>query len=248
MLQRKHYLPTCNSTAVTLPISQRTTFVSWPGSPALQSRSDDLYNSLGLLTGKTEYAYGSGSPGSPVRQSAIAYATLGGGISNRPSSVTVTSGGATVAQTSYTYDSSPLTSVTGIAQHNDASYGTGNTIRGNLTKLQSLVSGTTFLTSSATYDTTGQRLTITDPAGNVVTLSYTDNFFTDNGANPPSVFTHSAPTNAYLTKMIDPIHRYRRHVWVLHLHWRGCIICRSEWCGRLPGLRLGGPNIFRIHG
>jgi RHS repeat-associated protein len=195
----------CNSTAITLPITQRTTFVVWPGS-SLESRSDDLYNGLGLMTEKEEYAYGSGSAGSLVRQSVIAYASVGNGIFDRPGSITITSGaGATVAKTFYTYDSNPLTSVMGVAQHNDASFGTSDLYRGNLAMVQDWVSGSTYLTSSATYDTTGQRLTTTDPAGNVVMFGYTDNYFTDNGANPPQAFTSAAPTNAFVTKITDPI-------------------------------------------
>jgi RHS repeat-associated protein len=91
----------------------------------------------------------------------------------------------------------------GIVHHNDSSYGTGNTVRGNLTEVQQLVSGTSnYLNTFKSYDITGQAPTSTDSNGNITTYSYTDNFFTDSGNNAtPTASTPPAPTNAYLTKV-----------------------------------------------
>ena len=44
--------------------------------------------------------------------------------------------------------------------------------RGNVTLVQQLVGGSTYLNSSATYDMTGQSLTFTDPNGAQSTLNY----------------------------------------------------------------------------
>ena len=88
-------------------------------------------------------------------------------ILNRPTSVTISGG----AQTLYAYDGGSLTSVTGMPGHDDGTYTTANTLRGNVTLVQQLV-GSTYLNSSATYDTTGQALTSTDPNGAQTTLGY----------------------------------------------------------------------------
>ncbi len=61
------------------------------------------------------------------------------------------------------------------------------------------------LSTTLTYDTTGQVRQVTDPKSNVTTLSYTDSFFHDNGSNPAQAYTPPAPTNAYLTQITRPI-------------------------------------------
>lgn len=111
----------------------------------------------------------------------------------------------TVAKTTVTYDSygsNGLTLVTGASNHDDANYGTSFTARCNPTSVSRLVSGTTYLTNSMTYDTTGQILTSTDPAGNQTTFSYLDNFYKDIGdGSPPQAYSPSTPTNAYVTQI-----------------------------------------------
>src|SRR5882762_10171784 len=90
--------------------------------------------------------------------------------------------------------------ITGVAQHDDTNFGTGNTVRGDLTQVQRLISGTsTYLTTSTNFDTTGQTVTSTDGNGNVTTYSYADNFFNDNGdTSNPVPYTPPGPTNAFL--------------------------------------------------
>jgi YD repeat-containing protein len=114
--------------------------------------------------------------------------------------------GTQVAETKTTYDSTALTSVAGITHHDDANYGTGNTVRGNPTLAQRWVSGSTYLSTTSYYDTTGQLTQVTDPLANNTTFSYSDNFFTDSstGTNPPSPYT-GTHTNAYLTLVTLPI-------------------------------------------
>ena len=138
---------------------------------------------------------------------------------NRPTSVTLCSntgsssycsgGGSVVSQTQYTYDaygSGGPTSITGIANHDDADFGSTYTQRGNPTSIYQWVSGSNYLTSSFTYDTTGQTLSMKDPALNLTTYGYADNFFTDNGnGTTPATYTPSQPTNAYLTSVTDAI-------------------------------------------
>src|SRR5260370_11773656 len=56
-----------------------------------------------------------------------------------------------------------------------------------------------------TYDTAGQLLTASDPAGNQISFNYADNFFVDNGSNPPQTYTPSAPTDAFPKTITLPI-------------------------------------------
>ena len=127
-------------------------------------------------------------------------------ILNRPTSVTVTnSSGGTVAQTLFSYDGSTLASATGMSNHDDTNYGTSNSVRGNVTQIQRLISGSTYLTTSMTYDMTGQVRTTTDSNGNVTQYDYTDNFYTDPGnGQAPTTKSVNPPTNAYLKTITYP--------------------------------------------
>lgn len=126
-----------------------------------------------------------------------------------PGNITVTNGAGTqtVAQTNTTFDSygSGLISLTGITHHDDTNFGANYTTRCNPTSISKLVSGTTYLTTSMTYDTTGQVRSITDPNNNATTLDYADNFYNDAGDNTALVPYTPSPTNAYLTTATLPI-------------------------------------------
>jgi RHS repeat-associated protein len=156
----------CNSTAITLPITQRTIFRQWPG--GLESRSDRFYNSYGLVTEKDEYAYGSGAPGALARKTLTTYATLSNGIFNKPATVTVQDGsGNTKSQTTYTYDQGTVTSTSSTPQLVAVS---GS--RGNTTTISYLVQGSTSLSKTYTYYDTGNLSTATDVNGAVTTYTY----------------------------------------------------------------------------
>ena len=110
-------------------------------------------------------------------------------------------GGNKVAESALGYDSTSLTSITGITHHDDTNYGAGNYTRGNPTVVQQWVSGTTYLTQTDYYDTTGQLVQTTDPHGTNTTYSFADSFATDNGNTPPAGYTPATPTNAYVTQV-----------------------------------------------
>ena len=99
-----------------------------------------------------------------------------------------------------------LFSATGMTSHDDVNYGTAMNYRGNLTQVQRLVSGTSnYLTTSMTYDMTGQVRTATDSKGNQTTYAYTDNFYDDPGdGSTPTAHSVSTPTNAYLKTITSP--------------------------------------------
>jgi RHS repeat-associated protein len=95
---------------------------------------------------------------------------------------------------------------TGITNHDDTNFGTGTTFeRGNPTTVRDWVSGSTYLCTENSYDTTGQVTQRVDTAGKVVNFSYTDNYFLDAGISvPPSAYTAPKPTNAYATSVTVP--------------------------------------------
>jgi RHS repeat-associated protein len=179
------------------------------------------YDSYGNITMMEENNFYTGYlPSNPDRTTCISYLNstnyVNALILNRPSTVTVVDNWSStpcnappaahiIAQTIYSYDGSALASATGKANHDDTNFGTSNTVRGNLTQVKRLVSGSTFLTTSMTYDMTGQVKTSTDTNGNVTQYDYTDNFYMDPGdGQNPSTKSVSPSTNAYLTKITYP--------------------------------------------
>jgi YD repeat-containing protein len=195
--------PDCSNggTAYVRPI-QVVTSMPGPGG-TLNSQTQYSYDSpyYGDITAIKQWNYTTGGFGStPDRETDYTYlnssAYISANILNRVTSKSVYQSGVQEAQTLTSYDSTGLTSVTGVTHHDDTNYGSGNTVRGNPTVVQQWVSGSTYLTTTNYYDTTGQLLKTTDPAGNSISYSYADNF---DGYAPP------APTNAYLTQVTLPI-------------------------------------------
>jgi RHS repeat-associated protein len=195
--------PDCSNggTAYVRPI-QVVTSMPGPGG-TLNSQAEYSYDSpyYGNVTAIKQWNYTTGGFGStPDREADYTYLNsssyISANILNRVTGKTVSQSGVQQAQTLTSYDSTPLTSMTGVTHHDDTNYGTGNTVRGNPTAVQQCVSGSTYLTTTNYYDTTGQLVKTTDPAGNSISYSYADNF---DGYAPP------APTNAYLTQVTLPI-------------------------------------------
>jgi RHS repeat-associated protein len=182
----------------------------------------------GNVTSVQEWAFRSGTqssavfPALPDRATYTKYATIGTNNNiNRPTAVTVCNnsagsdsncpgGGITTARTTIAYDTYgasnvlPLKDVPSAIQHDDTNFGTGLTARGNPTQISQLVSGSTYLTTYLSYDTTGEVIQVFDSNLNKTTYSYTDNFYYDNGSNPPPKYAPSS-TNAYVTSVTDPI-------------------------------------------
>ncbi len=79
----------------------------------------------------------------------------------------------------------------------DTGFGIGNLGRGNPTQVQQWVDGSSYLTTTMLYDTTGQVVQSVDPAGNPTCYNYADNFFNENGPSSMSSYSPPAPTNAY---------------------------------------------------
>jgi RHS repeat-associated protein len=223
----------CTGNSFIRLLSQQTTVPSSSG--GLTKQTSYTYDSpqYGNITAIKEWRYvptGNGFASVPDRATYKSYLYYTGGYYtssgtiyyagqnniNRPLSVTVCNnsgsdsacpgGGSRVSQSLYTYDANSPTSITGVANHDDNDFGVSFTTRGNATSISQWVSGSNYLTTSYAYDTTGQVLSKTDPAGNVTNYSYADSFFTDNGnGTSPSSYSPTHPTNAYLTKVTDAI-------------------------------------------
>ncbi|HXQ27062.1 MAG TPA: RHS repeat-associated core domain-containing protein [Candidatus Acidoferrales bacterium] len=177
----------CNSTAVTLPIAQKTTYKLWPG--GLESEINTLYDeeacgnsncSNGLAKENDEYAYGNGAPGSLVRKTLITYASLGNSIVGKPSQVTVKDASGNIkAQTTYCYDEGTPSGTTTCNAAGSPTQ-TNNTpqhvavsgSRGNVTTIAQLASGSTTLGKIFTYYDTGNVNVATDVNGAQTTLTY----------------------------------------------------------------------------
>ncbi|MFY9531631.1 MAG: RHS repeat-associated core domain-containing protein [Candidatus Acidiferrales bacterium] len=205
--------PSCPGSQDIQKMSETTTLPS-TGTTSVNRTIQYTYDSVSdsNVTKISEWKFYTGSlPSAPDRVTSISYNTSSNytskNIINLPTTITVTNGAGTTQykQTKIAYDSTALTSVTGTSQHDDANFGTGNTIRGNPTLIQGWISGSSYLNTTLTYDTTGQVRSVQDPNGNTTSFSYTDSLFSDNGANPPQAYTPSKPTNAYLTTVTPPL-------------------------------------------
>lgn len=135
-------------------------------------------------------------------------------ISDRPATIVEYQNGTKASETEYVYDQTAVASVSPTpVGHDENNYENGSNVpRGNLTTVtRKCFQGSTNCTDSVTtiaYDTTGQPVSVTDPCGNApcsdmtgtnhtTTLSYADNYTTDDGSP-------SGNTNTYLTKITRP--------------------------------------------
>src|SRR5579883_2818054 len=216
------YVPNCGSCsfAAQLPVEQtiqygdvggatiRTVNKSWKNVRLLQTQQtilDAQHSSLTVscydvneqLIERDEYDFGAGVPtgscasvptgtvsGPLARKTTTAYATFSQHIVDRPSTNIIYDGGGNrIAETDYpSYD--PNGNL--LIQTTQCLAGGGTCSQGSST--------TTY-----TYDSHGQVLTMTDPRNGQTTYSYTDNYASCGGAAPAS-----SPSDAYLTAIAYP--------------------------------------------
>lgn len=172
----------CNSTSISLPITQRATTTSLPGGQ--QAKVISLFDSNEMPTEKDSYDWGPTAPGQLLRKVVTTYASLAG-IKNRPASVTVYAGDGTtvVAQTNFTYDQQAPTALSGTPQH--VAPPTGS--RGNVSTVSYWVSGSSAISRSFTYWDTGNVQQATDVNGAVTTYNYSSATSTCGNALPDSI-------------------------------------------------------------
>jgi RHS repeat-associated protein len=165
---------------------------------------------FGNIQKTVEWNYYTGTlPTTPDRTVTIVYlntsAYLNANIVDLPTTVNVTGKSGLVASTTYGYDAGAIGSAPNMSNHDDANFGTGNTVRGDVTSVKRWITGSSSLTTNKAYDMTGQVVTSWDSNGNMTTYSYTDNFYTDPGDGmAPTTKSVSPATNTYLTQITYP--------------------------------------------
>jgi RHS repeat-associated protein len=152
---------------------------------------------------KDEFDFNSSS--NPLRKTVTNYTSIAAtpifpwfpSIVDRPSSViTYDANGNRAAETDYTYDGATLQSTSNVVNHDYTNYSASSSApRGNATTITSWTSSSNSLSAQLKFDDTGQVVSITDPANNTTTVSYSDNY---------TVGTPPGPTNAYLTGVTFP--------------------------------------------
>ena len=118
----------CPTTAVTSPINRKSRSVYLPDSAGRQSETDSYFNGFGLQTELDEYDFGSAAVGPLVRKIITSYVSLGDNLTTVSSVSVKDPSNNIVAQTTYAYDETAVTTTSGTPQH-----GNINGARGNLT-------------------------------------------------------------------------------------------------------------------
>lgn len=190
-----------------------------------QKKIEADYESYGIsnrLLETREYDWGTGSPGSLLRKTTNTYLNttpyLTAGIRDRVTQTIVRDGaGNIVSRTDIAYDGSTPACVTGATRHDDTNYGCSYITRGNPTSITTWTDAATPsgpITTTYTYDTLGNVLSVTDGGSHTTNLSYADNY--SDGVN--------RSTYAYVTEVTKPSPfnsqkiqtKYYYHIGVVH--------------------------------
>jgi RHS repeat-associated protein len=180
----------CIGTAITLPIMSRIVSTILAGSSNLTDQHSMTYDSYGNILTQTDYDYGNGAKGNLLGKTTITYASLGN-IKAFSQTITKTdANSATVSQTQYNYDETPVQPTSGTPQHTSV---TGS--RGNLTSVYSYTSGSNHLTRTLAYFDTGNVQTATDVN------------------NAQTTYTYGACGNSFPTIISEPLSMSRTLTW-----------------------------------
>jgi len=158
-----------------------------PAGANLQTKTTQTLDSHGNVTQTAIYDYGNLTTAARTYNYVYGYAFAGFGFTSyRLTSATVTNGTQSVTLVTNHYDTTALTNVTSVREH-DANYGTGATVRGNLTTTAPAGGPTTTITR----DITGNVVSTNDGVGHLV--SVTTSTATNYAA--PDVITPNSNTN-----------------------------------------------------
>ena len=192
------------SNAPTVTPIRHTTTLPIPGG-SISKKSEYTYDTtlLGNVLTQNDWNFYSGTPPS-TQYRATKYTYLANSdndMVNKKASINIYPGASTTAASSTTinYDGTTTSSMTSVTQHDDTNFPTTYNARGNVT---SVVANS--LTTTMTYDMTGQATSVKDSNNNATTLSYADNYF-DDSASGPMTHSGSTDTNAYLTKTTNAL-------------------------------------------
>jgi YD repeat-containing protein len=178
-----------------------------------QSRITYTYATFNHVTEMDQTDWGSGAPGAILTKSTFTYLTDSNPpyaadtvhILDRVTSERICDSGATFcSQTTTSYDSTSLTPTSGVGQHDYANFSTSNTLRGNPTKVSRFLNVTnTNLDTTRTYNDVGNLTQIVDPAGNLTSFSFNDNYYN---------FTPAKLTSAFVTQVTEPTTNGVNHI------------------------------------
>lgn len=192
----------CTSTAVSEPLTEITTTTTLD--TGQNSKQDQFFNAFQLPVELDEYDYGATSP---TRKTITTYASLGNNISDRPSSVIIYNGTSMAKKTTFDYDTTALaTAPSGVP-----GLGSVTGARGNLTAKHEWLNASSYVTTTYTYDTAGQLMSVQDPAMNTTSFGYdsaTDAFLVSttqpqtNGVNHSETYQID-PTTGFRTSLTD---------------------------------------------
>jgi len=157
----------CTATAITLPITQKTTLATVPGSGNLITQHTDKFDSYGNHTESDDYDFATAAPFPLLRQTLISYAGLGGYLNAFRQTVEVLDGSGTIQSrqdTNYDQYSSftGANCITGAPNHDDSGHGCSFTARANATSVTTYTAPATqggAITKNFTYDSLGNRRT-----------------------------------------------------------------------------------------
>ena len=193
------------SNAPTVTPVWRTRTLPVPGGVNVNTKSTYTYDTtlLGNVLTQDDWNFYSGTaPATQYRATKYTYlANSDNDMVNKKASINIYPGAGTTAASSTTvnYDGTTTSSMTNVTQHDDNNFPTTYNARGNVT---SVVANS--LTTTMTYDMTGQATSLKDSNNNATTLSYADNYF-DDSASGPMTHSGSTDTNAYLTKTTNAL-------------------------------------------
>jgi YD repeat-containing protein len=184
--------------------------------------------SRGNVTQVRQYAYGSGSAGALLRQSSKSYlhtgntAYLNYNVINKVSQEIIYDGSGTQkAKTDYEYDTTSLTSRTGVPQHDDVNYPASFLNRGNLSKVKRWRNTPSVtLTTTYNYDSLGNLLSVSDPLGHATAYNYADSWY-----NSPSGCLPSSNSYAYASQVTNAAGQSR---WSVYYPCTGLVQAKKD--------------------
>jgi RHS repeat-associated protein len=167
---------------------------------------------------RREYAYGSGAPGALVRRTTYTYLHdtnanyAARNVVDRLSSQTVYDSSSNTcngqakpcAQTNFYYDTTPITTTSGVVQHDYSGYPSTMTIRGNLTEIDRWRNTDgTFLATKNWYDDLGNVVQTQDPLLHTTSFDYSESWTTATGGS--TCAPASGSTRAFVAKTTNSL-------------------------------------------
>jgi len=179
-----------DTSVMVVPIRETTTWVQTNQVSKVETDWDTFNTGQINISWKNpihrrEYAFGNGAPGPLVRTTTYNYKHLTdanyrlANLASFPTSeIVYEANGTTIhSQTATTYDSTTISSTSGVVNHDYTNFSSAKTMRGNPTLVQKWVNtSNTWLNTTNYYDDLGNLIQTQDPRGNSTSFDYTDSW------------------------------------------------------------------------